>query len=262
MEEEQSYKAHVIVFPYPAQGHINPLLQFSKRLAFKGLKVTFAITKFVSKSMDAKPNSLQFQPISDGFDDGGFEHAQSIHDYLTRFKEVGSQTLAKLINKMDSSGQPVSCLIYDSFFPWALDVAKQLGIVGVPLFTQMCATNNIYYHLHQGLLTLPLLDPAVSIPGLPPLDIKDMPSYISAPGLYPAYYAMILGQFSNLDKVDCILVNTFNKLEEEVVEWMAKRLPLKAIGPTIPSIYLDKRVEDDKDYGLNLYKPDNGACIN
>nr|DAD25173.1 TPA_asm: hypothetical protein HUJ06_026637 [Nelumbo nucifera] len=47
-----------------------------------------------------------------------------------------------------------------------------------------------------------------------------------------------------------------------MIEWMEKRFPLRAIGPTIPSMYLDKQVEDDSDYGLHLYKPDSGDCIN
>ena len=42
---------------------------------------------------------------------------------------------------------------------------------------------------------------------------------------------------------------------------MAKILPVKTIGPTIPSMYLEKRLEDDKQYGLNLFKPMTNACM-
>ncbi|KAL2544532.1 UDP-glycosyltransferase 74E2 [Forsythia ovata] len=42
---------------------------------------------------------------------------------------------------------------------------------------------------------------------------------------------------------------------------MAKFLPVKAIGPTIPSMYLDKRIQDDKDYGLSVFKPINNVCM-
>lgn len=35
--------------------------------------------------------------------------------------------------------------------------------------------------------------------------------------------------------------------------------PLLTIGPTIPSIYLDKRIENDKDYDLNLFKLDSSS---
>ena len=37
--------------------------------------------------------------------------------------------------------------------------------------------------------------------------------------------------------------------------------PVKTIGLAIPSMYLDKRLEDDKEYGLHLFKPNVDACI-
>jgi pathogen-inducible salicylic acid glucosyltransferase len=42
---------------------------------------------------------------------------------------------------------------------------------------------------------------------------------------------------------------------------MAKLWPLTTIGPTIPSKYLDNRLEDDKDYGVNLFETNNDACM-
>ena len=42
---------------------------------------------------------------------------------------------------------------------------------------------------------------------------------------------------------------------------MASKWPIKTIGPSIPSMYLDKRLEDDKEYGLNLFKPNMDACL-
>ena len=41
---------------------------------------------------------------------------------------------------------------------------------------------------------------------------------------------------------------------------MESQLPVKTIGPTIPSMYLDKRLEDDKDYGLTPFNP-NADCL-
>ncbi|KAJ0705761.1 putative UDP-glucuronosyl/UDP-glucosyltransferase, UDP-glycosyltransferase family [Helianthus annuus] len=43
---------------------------------------------------------------------------------------------------------------------------------------------------------------------------------------------------------------------------MRKMWKLKVIGPTLPSMYLDKRLEDDKDYGFNLIKANNKECMN
>ncbi|EEF32576.1 UDP-glucosyltransferase, putative [Ricinus communis] len=43
---------------------------------------------------------------------------------------------------------------------------------------------------------------------------------------------------------------------------MSKVCPVLTIGPTIPSIYLDKRIENDDDYGLDLYALDASISIN
>ncbi|KAL5781022.1 hypothetical protein ACOSP7_006051 [Xanthoceras sorbifolium] len=265
MQDNKVYRAHVLVLPYPGQGHINPMLQFSKRLASKGLKVTFAITLFISKSFNVPQlsESVQIETISDGCDEGGFAEAESVHAYLKNMEASGSKTLAEIITKHRSSSNPIGCIVYDPFLYWALDVGKKFGLVGAPFFTQPCAVNYVYYLVHRGLLKLPIMETPVSIPGLPLLELQDMPSFIYVQEQYPAYFEMLLNQFSNSDKADFALVNTFYNLEPEVVDSMSKFFPLiLTIGPTIPSFYLDNREENDKDYGLNLYKLDTSICTN
>lgn len=42
---------------------------------------------------------------------------------------------------------------------------------------------------------------------------------------------------------------------------MSKLWAVRTIGPTVPSVYLDKRVADDSAYGFNLYNPNSDACM-
>ncbi|XP_039154903.1 UDP-glycosyltransferase 74F2 [Eucalyptus grandis] len=262
MEDDKGCRGHVLLVPYPSQGHINPMLQFSKRLASKGLKATFATTVFIFNSMKADTSPLVgLDTISDGHDSGGFAEAESIHTYITRLEAAGSKTLSDLIVKYQSTDHPVDCIVYDSILPWALDVAKEFGLVGAPFFTQACAVNYIYYLVHHGHLRVPVESLPVCMPGLPPLELRDMPSFIYVAGSYPAYFEMVLHQFLNTDKADWVLVNTFYELEAEVVDTMSKLCPVSTIGPTIPSMYLDKRVEDDIEYGLNLFTLDKSTLI-
>ena len=100
--------------------------------------------------------------------------------------------------------------------PWALDVAKEFGLVGAAFFTQPCTVDYIYYNIQYNLLKLSVSSTPVSIPGLPLLELRDMPSFVGIPGSYPAYFEMLLNQFSNTDKADFILINTFYKLEPQV----------------------------------------------
>ena len=108
--------------------------------------------------------------------------------------------------------------MYDSFLPWALDVAKDYGLYGAAFFTNSATVCNIFCRMHHGWLTLPvkLEDTPLSIPGLPSLNFIDLPTFVKFPESYPAYLAMKLSQYSNLDKADWIFGNTFQELEGEV----------------------------------------------
>ncbi|GMY26156.1 UDP-glycosyltransferase 74B1-like [Fagus crenata] len=259
--EEKEDRGHVVVLPYPSQGHINPLLQFAKRLASKGVKATLATTRYTLKSICA--TNIGVEPISDGFDEGGFAQARNEDIYLKSFKANGSRTLSELIQKFQDSDSPVSCVVYDSFLPWALDVAKQHGIYGASFFTNSATVSHIFCLIHHGKLSLPvkLARTPLLIPGLPPLNFADLPSFLKLPESYPAYLAMKLSQFSNLDMADWIFSNTFEELEAEEARSISKLWPAKLIGPMVPAAYLDGRIEDDKAYGASLWEPLSEDCI-
>lgn len=212
----KEYRSHVILVPYPSQGHINPLLQFAKCLVSKGVKATLATTLYTVKSICAP--HVQVEPISDGFDEGGFAQAKNEDFFLESFATNGSKTLSRLVKKYENSTTPVTCVVYDSFLPWALDVAKQHGLYGAAFFTNSAAVCGIFCRIHHGLLTLPVKpdDTPLSIPGLPPFNFSDLPTFVRFPESYPAYLAMKLSQFSNLDKADWLFCNTYEELECQV----------------------------------------------
>ncbi|AES80468.1 UDP-glycosyltransferase 74G1 [Medicago truncatula] len=254
-------KVHCLVLPYPAQGHINPMLQFSKDLQHEGIRVTLVTTLYHRKTLQSVPPSFTIETISDGFDNGGVEEAGGYKAYLGRFWQVGPKTLAQLIEKFGSLGDKVDCVIYDSFFPWALDVAKRFGIVGVTYLTQNMSVNSIYYHVHLEKLKVPLIEDVISLPLLPRLDLGDMSSFFSTKGENPVLLDLLVGQFSNIDKADWVLCNTFYELEKEVVDWTMKIWPkFRPIGPSIPSMFLDNRHKDDEDYGVAQFKY-NEKCM-
>ncbi|XP_071730748.1 UDP-glycosyltransferase 74G1-like [Rutidosis leptorrhynchoides] len=267
MADEQHYtkkSPHVFLFPFPVQGHLNPIIQFGKRLSSKGVKTTLITTKYISKSIlshNTTSNSIEIEAISDGFDEGGYASADSPETYLKIFQEVGSKSLGDMIKKLQSEGTNIDAVIYDTFMTWALDVALEYGIRGGAFLTQSCSVNNIYYHVHKGLIAVPL-GSTVSVPGLPTLETWETPSFVHNYGPYPGWSEIVFNQFNNIDKASWVFANTFYKLEEEVIEWMKKMLPLKVIGPTLPSMYLDKRLDDDKDYGINLTKANQSECMN
>ncbi|KAG5226437.1 UDP-glycosyltransferase 74E [Salix suchowensis] len=258
--DKQEKTCHVVVIPYPVQGHMNPMIQFSKLLAAKGLHVTLVI--FSSKTLltdHASLGSVKVVAISDSYDRG----SSSISDYLQQFQATVTQKLPRLVVELGiSSGHPVSCLVYDSFMPWVLEIARKLGLTGASFFTQSCAVNSVYYQIHEGQLKIPPEKFPVSVPGLPALDADELPSFVhSMEPEYSPILTLVVNQFINFKEADWIFVNTFNSLEEEVVNWLETQRSIKPIGPMIPSVYLDRQLEDDREYGLSLFKPALDGCM-
>ncbi|KAL6312947.1 hypothetical protein AAG906_022727 [Vitis piasezkii] len=251
---ERVSETHIMVLRYPSQGHINPMLQFSRRLASKGPRVTLVIP--TASIYNAQANSINIEIICEGLEKRKEE--ERTEDYVERFRMVASQSLAELIEKHSHSAK---ILVYDSFMPWAQDVATRLGLDGAAFFTQSCAVSVIYYLVNQGALNMPLEGEVASMPWMPVLCINDLPSIIDGKSSDTAALSFLLNQFSNFQKVKWILFNTYDKLEDEVINWMASQRPIKAIGPTVPSMYLDKMLEDDRDYGLSLFKQNADCCI-
>nr|KYP64132.1 putative UDP-glucosyltransferase At1g05670 family [Cajanus cajan] len=239
---------HCVVLTFPAQGHINPMHQFSKLLQQKGVKVTLVTTLSYCKKLQNLPASIALETISDGFDNDGINEADNYKAYLERFWQVGPKTFAEVLEKLGGSGDPVDCVIYNSFFPWALEVAKRFGIVGAVFLTQNMCVNSIYYHVNQGNLCLPLTENEISLPLLPKLQLEDMPTFFLPTDEHSVLLDLVVGQFSNIDKADWILCNSFYEMEKEVTDWTKKSWPkFRTIGPCITSMILNKRGDEDQD---------------
>ncbi|KAL2920783.1 UDP-glycosyltransferase 74E2 [Bienertia sinuspersici] len=208
----------VIVFPYPIQGHINPMLQFSKQLISRGLKVILVTTSsYTSKVMDLQSSSITIETISDGSNEAATP--KNVDAYIERFDVVGPQSLAQLIEKKTGSfgyNSNVRCLIYDSTIPWALDIAKKFGIYGASYFTQSCLVNSIFYQVYKGILSAPIKEPKRCVDELPLIEVEDMPSFVREIGLYPTLEKLVLNQFSNIGDADWRLFNTFDCLESKL----------------------------------------------
>lgn len=212
-------KAHCLILPDQLQGHINPMIQFSKRLAQKGVEITLVVTRYTFKSMqEFSGGSIAVETISDGYDDGWRgDLNQDLQEFIDRSREVGMKTLQELVEKLRNSGRAVDCVIYDPLIPWCLDVAKMLGLVGAAFFTQSSSVTSIFYHSHEGRIQLPLLENRpLHLPGLPPLQPPDMPSFMYDHGSYPVLLKLLEDQFKNIGKADWIFFNTFYALEREV----------------------------------------------
>nr|GMC56239.1 UDP-glycosyltransferase 74E2-like [Ipomoea batatas] len=255
---EMSTLSHVLVIPYPIHGHITPMVQLSKRLASRGVGVTVITPTSTSACIQVSSSLIRIESIPDGVKpDSGFD---AISDWL---KDLVSNNLAEIMSKVTGSGCVLTTVVYDSIMPWVADLVHQLGLRAAAFNSQSCAVFAVYHHTDQENLTSPTEGSTVSLPSMPPLGLNDLPSFVRNKSSYSSLLRFVLSRNLNTQKADWLLFNTFDELEKEVLEWMASQFPLKviAIGPLLPSMYLDKRVRDDDNYGLSLFKPNNNDCM-
>lgn len=206
---ETNNPPRVLAFPLPKQGHINPLLQFSKRLASRAVHVTLLIPSSLAHSLHVLPNSrsVQIALVPDADSDPNVTSE--------RFKAAIAKGFEDFVAS-NSDSKP-SLVIYDSLMPWILPVANRLGLDGAPFFTQSCAVNHIYDLIGRGDLEIPVAEGGrVSVASLPILDAGDLP--ISFPGVGLGFVKSFkASQFGNLEEAKWMLCNTFYELESAVL---------------------------------------------
>lgn len=222
---------HVLLLSYPAQGHVNPLLQFAKRLAaHRRVRCTLAVTRSLLNSCCRTPPSpggvcggggaVHVATYSDGCDARGYDELGDEGAYLSRLESAGSATLDELLRGESGEGRPVRAVVYDAFLPWAAPVARRHGASCAAFFTQACAVNVAYAHAWAGRVELPLPTsaPAPPLPGVPPeLEPADFPTFLTAPAAgRSAYLDLLLRQCQGLEVADHVLVNSFHELQPKV----------------------------------------------
>ncbi|KAI5010244.1 hypothetical protein ZWY2020_012381 [Hordeum vulgare] len=254
---------HVLLLAFPeAQGHLNPMLQLGRRLAYHGLRPTLVTTRHLLATVPPPLPPFRVAAISDGFDDGGMAACPDFREYVHRLAAAGSDTLEALFLSEARAGRPVRVLVYDPHLPWAGRVARAAGVPTAALFSQPCAVDVVYGEVYAGRVGLPVVDGS-ALRGLLSVDLgpEDVPSFVAAPGSYRVLLDAVVGQFDGLEDADDVFVNSFHELETKEADYLASTWRVKTIGPMLPSFYLDDdRLPSNKTYGFDLFD-DTSPCM-
>lgn len=127
-------RPHVLAVPYPAQGHVIPLLELAQWLARTGIKVTFVNSEFNHKrilqslSHTGSINELiNLASVPDGLEP--WEDRNDLGKLEISMPKVIPQALEDLIEKINTTeSDKITCVITDYGLIWALPLAEKLGI--------------------------------------------------------------------------------------------------------------------------------------
>lgn len=255
---------NILLVTFPAQGHINPSLQFAKRLVSIGAKVTFSTSLSAVRRMPKTtpiPN-LDVVPFSDDYDNG-WSINDDIESFAATFRSRGSEAVAALISDAAARGQPFAHVVYTTFMPWVGLVARNMQVTSTLLWIQPATTFDLYYYYFTGYAEEFEKSGPIELPGLPLLRRRDLPSYLvsSNKGFdfslpYYKEHIEILEQES-ITTQPMVLVNTFDSLESMQLKSISK-YNLMGIGPLIPSAFLDGKDPSDKSFGGDLIQSQKG----
>ncbi|WMV48357.1 hypothetical protein MTR67_041742 [Solanum verrucosum] len=227
---------HVLLVTFPGQGHINPSLQFAKKLVNLGIKVTFSTSLIAFNRISKLPNieGLSFTPFSDGYDGkfkGSLDEFESFYSSLVSH---GSEFVTEIIESRAAEGRPFKCVIYTTLMAWVGIVAKGINVPSTFFWIQPATVLNIYYYCftdYADCFKNCSQDQVVDLPGLPRLSPRDFPSFVFTD--VSSKYGW--GVKSIIDQIEAL-----------------KNLTMVGIGPSIPSAFLDGNDPLDKSFGADL----------
>ncbi|KAG8368656.1 hypothetical protein BUALT_Bualt15G0068200 [Buddleja alternifolia] len=270
-------KPHAVVIPYPAQGHIAPLLRLAKLLHHRGFFITFVNTEFNhNRLIRARgPGSVsggqdfQFRTIPDGLPPSDCDATQDIPLLSQSMSENCTAPFLELIKNLndDSSECPkVSCIVSDGVMSFTLDAAEKLGVPEVMFYTtSACGFMGYLYYgelvargyvplKDESCLTNGYLDTEIDfIPGMKGIRLRDIPSFIRTTDPNDIMLNYNIVQHENASRAKAIILNTFDELEQDILEAIRARFDnVYTIGP----LQLLDNERKLNSIGSNLWKED------
>ncbi|KAJ7968133.1 Glycosyltransferase [Quillaja saponaria] len=151
MEKQRAGRGHAVVLAAPGQSHINPRIQISRRLAWKGLKITWGVILSSIQSIQTENDSISRVSLYDGIT----HESRKLKEY------------------------PIKCL--DGMKPLGFGYSKQLGIASAVFAHLSLSAMVTYYPLH--------LELSEEQPKLPPFmdpdDLPELETLVKQIGFFP-----------------------------------------------------------------------------
>ncbi|XP_044968805.1 7-deoxyloganetic acid glucosyltransferase-like [Hordeum vulgare subsp. vulgare] len=176
---------HVLVFPWPLQGHINSMLPFAAGLLGAGVHVTFLYTEHnlrrVDRATAAASPRLRLVSVPDGLPDDHPRSVGHLSEVGRSLRPSASAAYRALLapalsarRHADCGLPPVSCVVADSLLPFAIDIAEELGVPALAFRTEIASSILAYLSVPRlvelGEVPIPvganLDEPVHGVPGM------------------------------------------------------------------------------------------------
>ncbi|PPR97391.1 hypothetical protein GOBAR_AA23276 [Gossypium barbadense] len=132
---------HALVIPYPAQGHVAPLMKLALQIASHGVQVTFANTESTHAKIKAslpenveEAHLISFVSLPDGMEpDDDRTDWVKLNDSIHRTMPGYLEDFILKVNGSNAN-QKFTCVVADTSVGWALELAKKAGLQAVAVW--------------------------------------------------------------------------------------------------------------------------------
>ncbi|KAL4188543.1 hypothetical protein AMTRI_Chr08g160790 [Amborella trichopoda] len=241
------YTGHLVLFSYPYQGHINPMIQLARTLHSRGFFITIVHTDYNAPHLEPSPG-FSIESICLGLSNQEAREMDKVELVLV-LNEKCRPPFRALMEDLQSrkGGVPVSCLITDAVMYFTQDLAEELGIKRMA-FRTSSSTSTLGF---QAIREKGYLDERADtsdelVPDLSPIRFKDLPFVKTK---YPDYFSLFISSFTSKSfRASALIFNTSDSLESPALEKIRPqcRGPVYAIGPLNLPSSSSILLEDDK----------------
>ncbi|CAH9065112.1 unnamed protein product [Cuscuta europaea] len=240
---------HVLIFPLPLQGPVNSMLKLAEILSLRHIRVTFLNTLYVHRRLlrftDVQPRFakyplFRFATVPDGMPEDSPRTADQILELIQSIEETTSPLFRNMVLAAGASDHPVTCLVVDGIFSFAVDVAEDAGvqllyfdtISPCGLWSYMCVPKLI----EAGELPFQGSDldsPIRSAPGFNGIiRRRDLPNFCRAGDIHDPTIQLVLKEDRHLPRAQGLIFNTFDYLDGPIISQFRAACPnIYAVGP-------------------------------
>ncbi|KAF3786233.1 UDP-glycosyltransferase [Nymphaea thermarum] len=269
----QCSRPKVVLVPYPAQGHVSPMVQLASALHSLGFQPIVINAQFMHDRLfnngvarDDHDSGVMFLSVPDGI------HGDRPCDFVSilfAMENVMPPHLEKILESFGHGEEGIVCVITDLLASWAIRVAEQRRVPVAGFWPAMHATYSIVKSIpdliQQSLISsddgAPLVEGTVSfLPSdLPKLRPEHLPWYSPDPGVRLVRFKFWLEVLHRSSVVKWVLINSF--VAENRALGMEAGQDIDPISsPLDPLVFPVGPLTRKVDHNLSMWEED-GSCI-
>ncbi|XP_034209506.1 UDP-glycosyltransferase 83A1-like [Prunus dulcis] len=256
---------HIIAVPFPAQGHVIPLMELSQCLVNHGFTVTFVNTEYNHKRVvNALADESQFTDrihlvsLPDGLEP--WEDRNELGQLCEAIQRIMPGKLEELIEKInEGKGDKVTCVIADESSGWALEVAEKQNIRRVAFWPAAAALLALQFSIpkliHEGIInddgTVPRSQIMQLAPNMPTMKTADFVwACIGDLTTQKIVFQVMVRNNKTVKLAEWIVCNSAYELELAAFAMAPEMLP---IGPLLASSRLGN--------SAGYFWPQDSTCL-